>query len=311
LDIFRNPNNRLFRLARQGRRLTRWWAVPLLLLLFTLAGAPGFLIPLESAEESGLWRSALETAAFFVASYLPVAVLIVLWVWRREGRGIGSLGLGRESALRYILMGFAFGIGLVGLGVILIATSGDASLSFEQTDTTGWIAIAPALVVLAGWAVQGTTEEMMFRGWLLQVTGVQLGPLIGAVVTTGYFALLHLGNPGITALSVVNLVLVGVLFTLIALLEGGIWAASAFHVSWNWAQSNIFGFKVSGLEIGGGSVFRVVPDGSDSILGGEFGFEGSVAATTVLVIGLFLTLALASRQGTGVRREQVTGNREQ
>ena len=296
LRIFRDSDNPLFRLARSSEKLTSWWAIPLLLLIFTLFGAPAVLIPLESAEESGLWRSALETTAFFLVSYLPVVALIALWVRWRERRGFSTLGFGRESALRYVAAGFFFGAGLIGLGVVLILTTGDASLEFEQTDTTGWVAIAPGLVVLLGWMVQGATEELMFRGWLLQNSGVQLGPVAGAIFTSGVFVFLHLGNPGISTLAVVNLVLVSALFTVIALLEGGIWAASAFHISWNWAQSNIFGFKVSGLEIGGGTLARLVPEGSDAILGGEFGFEGSPAATATLLIGLFIALAAVSRK---------------
>jgi membrane protease YdiL (CAAX protease family) len=296
LNTFRDPNNLLFQLARQGRRLTRWWAVPLLLLLFTLAGGPGLLVPLEPASESGLWRSALETAAFFVASYLPVALLVGIWVWRREGRGPGTLGLRRSGAVRFSLYGFLFGFGLIASGVVLIVTTGDATITFDQGDTVGWIAIAPGLVVLAGWAIQGTTEELMFRGWMLQNSGAQIGPLAGIAFTTVFFTMLHLGNPGITALSVLNLLLVGVLFTMIALLEGGIWAASACHVSWNWAQSNVFGLNVSGLEVGGGSFVQVLPNGADTILGGEFGFEGSVAATTTLVIGIVVVLAISARE---------------
>jgi hypothetical protein len=38
------------------------------------------------------------------------------------------------------------------------------------------------------------------------------------------------------------------------------------------------------------------------MLGGEFGFEGSVAATTAIVIGILLIFALAAR-------EPVTGDR--
>lgn len=301
MDIFRDANNRLFQLARRSESLTRWWAIPLLLLLFTLAGAPALLIPLESAEESDLWRSAFDTTAFFLVSYLPVIALIALWVRRREKRGIATLGLEGASALRHAAIGFIFGAGLIALGVVLILTTGDATLEFEQTDTTGWVAIAPGLVVLLGWSVQGMTEELMFRGWLLQNSGVQLGPLSGAIFTAVVFVFLHLGNPGINTLAVVNLLLVAVLFTLIALLEGGIWAAGAFHVAWNWAQSNVFGFKVSGLEIGGGAIARIVPTGSDAILGGDFGFEGSPAATATLAIGLLIALAAASRRD-GVRR---------
>jgi hypothetical protein len=302
MERFRDPRNRLFELARRGQRMTRWWVVPLVLLLFSFASAPAVFIPLETADEGGLWYSTLTSSAFFIASYLPVALLVGIWIWRRERRGIGTLGFNRANAARNALLGIAFGAGLMTLGVVLILTSGDATLEFEQTNTLGYVTLAPALVLLVGWLVQGTTEEMMFRGWMLQNSGAQIGPLPAIAFTTVVFALGHVANPGVTALSTLNIALIGVLFVALALFEGGIWAASGFHVAWNWAQSNIYGFQVSGLEIGGGSLVRILPNGSDDMLGGEFGFEGSVAATTAIVIGILLIFALAAR-------EPVTGDR--
>ncbi|MEZ4569969.1 MAG: type II CAAX endopeptidase family protein [Thermomicrobiales bacterium] len=300
MERFQDPGNRLFELARQAARPTRWWVVPLLLFLFSLAGAPGSFIPLESAADAGLWWSAAESVGFLTAAYIPVLLLVLLWIWRRERRRPSSLGLSPRGAVQYSLYGFGFGAGMIGLGVALLATSGNTSFTFDQTSTTGWIALAPGLAVLGGWIVQGFTEEIMFRGWMLQNSGAQLGPIIGTSVSVFLFALAHIGNPGITPLGTLNLALIGILFTLIALLEGGIWAASGFHIAWNWAQSNIFGFNVSGLEIGGGSLVQVVPT-REGITGGEFGFEGSVAATTTIVIGILIVLALGSRQERVVR----------
>ena len=296
LERFRDPGNPLFVLARSGRRLTSWWAIPLLLLLFTVAGAAGILFPLETAGEAGLWRSALETSAFLVTGYAPIAVLVVIWVWKREGRGPGTLGLRHTGAIRNLLYGFGFGFGMVAVGVALLLTSGDTTLEFDQSDTMGWIAVAPGLVVLAGWSVQGFTEELMFRGWMLQNTCVQLGPITGAIVTTFFFALAHVDNPGLTPLGTLNLALIGVLFVMLAFQEGGIWAVTGFHIAWNWAQSNVFGFKVSGLDIGGGSFVQVIPGGSETFTGGDFGFEGSIAATTTIVISILVVIALGSRE---------------
>ena len=304
LERLRDPENPLFQLARLGARLTRLWVIPILLFLFLLAGAAGALFPLETAAEAGLWASTLDTTAFLFVGYLPVVALVFLWVWRWEKRGPLTLGLQLRGAVRYGIGGFALGAGLIVVGMILLLTSGDTTLDFDQSSIQGWAVVLPALIVLAGWTVQGLTEEVIFRGWLLQNTGVQLGPLLGAIVATALFALVHFANPGITLLAAINLVLIGVLFTVMALLEGGIWAASGFHIAWNWVQSNIFGFKVSGLDIGGGSIVRIVPSESSEITGGDFGFEGSVAATVTIVIGILLLLAVSSRvEGLGTSGE--------
>jgi membrane protease YdiL (CAAX protease family) len=295
LDRFRDPLNPLYELARRGSRLTRWYLIPVLLFIFLLAGSGALFFSLESAVEAGLWDSALDTAAYLIVANLPVTILIGIWLWRWERRDPRTVGLQRSSALRFLLSGFAFGAGLIVVGVVLLVTGGEMTLDFDQTSIQGWSAAGPASIVLLAWVVQGFTEEIIFRGWLLQNTAVQLGPVVGVIVATLIFGLAHLTNPGVTALAALNLVLIGVLFTLIALLEGGIWAASGFHIAWNWAQSNVFGFKVSGLDIGGGSLVGVAPGDSDAIVGGEFGFEGSVAATTTIVIGILIVIAVTSR----------------
>ncbi len=293
----RDPDGRLFALARSGTRMTRWWLIPILLLFFVLAGAGGEYFPLESAEEAGLWTSALDTTGFLIVGYLPIALVVGLWVWRWEKRGPRTFGLRRGGALRYWLAGFGLGTGLMTLGVVLLATSGSTTVEFDQSSVLGWVAIGPALVVLVGWVAQGFTEELVFRGWMLQNTGAQLGPLAGVTVANIIFALAHLSNPGITPLGATNLVLIGVLFTLIAIVEGGIWAVTGLHIAWNWTQSNLYGFKVSGLDVGGGSLIKVIPDESaGAITGGDFGFEGSIAATITIIIGLVVVLAVASRK---------------
>jgi hypothetical protein len=59
-----------------------------------------------------------------------------------------------------------------------------------------------------------------------------------------------------------------------------LWLPIALHLSWNFAQSWLWGFDVSGIKIEG-QFFVVTQHASDLVTGGEFGLEGSILATVL------------------------------
>jgi hypothetical protein len=62
----------------------------------------------------------------------------------------------------------------------------------------------------------------------------------------------------------------------------------ALHAVWNWAQGNLFGFAVSGMEIESGTLVDLMEAGPDQITGGLFGPEGGLVVTLVLVLSILL-----------------------
>ncbi len=288
---------RLFRLVWHAERPTQWWLIPLLLLLFQLAGIFGLVYDLEPAEDASLLRGAIESASYFIYSYIPMAALIWAWLRFYEKRPFWTVGLPLDRQALAGILGFLYAAALFSLAIGAMLITGDAeALSANAVDLAA-VAFLPTLIMLVGWGVQGMTEELMFRGWFFQVTGEKIGALLAGLVTTGFFAAAHLANPGISPLALANLFLIGVLFCLLALNEGGIWAAGGFHIAWNWIQSNVYGFTVSGLDVGGGSLMRVRPDGADWVTGGEFGFEGSVYASAVIILGIIGVLIFGQVSG--------------
>ncbi len=155
--------------------------------------------------------------------------------------------------------------------------------------TAGVAALLPTLVLLVTVGVQATTEEAVFRGYLLQVTGSQIpawpAVLLGAIV----FAAIH---PTANPFAMLNVGLVALFLSFLSLAQGSIWAAAGFHIGWNWAQGNLLGVPVSGLprEV---AILALGPAKGAAwwLSGGEFGIEGSVAATVALAaltIGSFV-----------------------
>jgi membrane protease YdiL (CAAX protease family) len=66
------------------------------------------------------------------------------------------------------------------------------------------------------------------------------------IVSSLLFGLAHGLNPHVTALGVINLTLFGGFLALYALREGGLWGACAWHMAWNWTESDLFGLSGSG-----------------------------------------------------------------
>ena len=64
------------------------------------------------------------------------------------------------------------------------------------------------------------------------------------------------------------------------------------HTAWNFAQVNIFGFEVSGINVEVSTLFDLKLVGNDIITGGSFGVEGGLIATLVLIASIFILLKL-------------------
>ena len=296
-------HSQLFDLARQGKRLTHIAAViplsfvfavvaqfgvfPLFLLLGSIYGFTDSGVSLKgiSNTAAGFWMSLQLIFAF-------ILVYAILWAWLKwfEKRPFWTLGYEMKDAVTQYARGFLIGALMFAGSVGILAMFG--SVSFEQGDPSkqGIAAVTGVTLVLIGWVVQGGAEEVLIRGWALPVIGARYKPWIGLLVSSLIFALLHGLNPGLSAIALVNLALFGVFAGLYAMREGSMWGISALHSVWNWVQGNFFGFQVSGTNAEGGTLINLMETGADWLTGGEFGPEGGLAVTIVLVIGIAITV---------------------
>ena len=104
------------------------------------------------------------------------------------------------------------------------------------------------------------------------------------------FATLHSLNDNLSRLAILNLLVFGLFAGLYAMREGSLWGVSALHTAWNWIQGNIFGFNVSGMSAGGGTLLNLAGRGPGWLTGGQFGPEGGIAVTCVLLLGIIILL---------------------
>ena len=123
-------------------------------------------------------------------------------------------------------------------------------------------------------------------------------PVVAIVGNSLLFALLHLANHGVTILSVLNIFLVGILFSLMVYYMDSLWCAFAVHTAWNFTQNILFGLPNSGINVPY-SVFKLnAGTARDSFAYNVgFGIEGTVFADIVLLAACVLLYLWGRKHG--------------
>jgi membrane protease YdiL (CAAX protease family) len=147
----------------------------------------------------------------------------------------------------------------------------------------------------------GFGEELFFRGYLFQTLIEGTNQYIAILIMSVLFGAAHIANPHATGLGVVNTVLAGVWLSVAYLKTRTLWFPTALHATWNFFQGFVYSFPVSGLHVGGGSLFVLEQSGPDWVTGGSYGPEAGVLATLVLLAAIFYIVRSSSiRTGEGV-----------
>lgn len=100
------------------------------------------------------------------------------------------------------------------------------------------------------------------------------------------FGIFHIFNPHFSIIGVVNVIFAGVLFSIIYLKTNNILFSSIIHFLWNYIIGCVFSSNVSGIQII--SICNYKTKGNIIFNGGEFGLEGSVLTSIVLIIAIIL-----------------------
>lgn len=232
-------------------------------------------------------------AELLIALYSTIVMILLTFFFTgvAEKRPAYTMLVRRQKCLHDYLRGAILGFVMMG-AVVLMAWAGGA-LQFDGTTE------APPFLMAAlfgGWMIQGFSEEILCRGYLMMSAGTYTHPWVGVGVSAVFFAVMHLGNDGISVFALVNLILYGVVMAILMLRTGSIWSASALHTVWNWAQGNFFGMQVSGIETDA-TVLKFSQTGAAEWLGGaRFGLEAGAGTTVVLVIMLIAVLVMPQRK---------------
>ena len=104
--------------------------------------------------------------------------------------------------------------------------------------------------------------------------------------SAGLFTLAHIFNPAITPIGVANIFLGGALLGINFIYTRSLLFSIGLHFGWNFIQGYLLGFAVSGYSAP--TLLQQELKGHPVLTGGEFGVEGSIVTTGLLVIGILL-----------------------
>ncbi|MEZ7637341.1 type II CAAX endopeptidase family protein [Streptococcus parasanguinis] len=226
-------------------------------------------------------------------SFVIILFLFMFWVKVIEKNAISSLGFVKRNWLKYLVWGIM--ISLVQMGVIALVYQVSGIGSFVLNE----LSLEPLLFILGlfpFWLLQGGTEEVATRGWLLTRIAARTNLPLAIAISSSLFGILHMGNAGVTFLSVLNIILDGVLAALLFIYTDSIWLVVAQHGTWNYVQGNLLGFQVSGTGADASIFSFTMGDGPDWLTGGAFGAEGSIITTLVLLVSLVIVYRLGERK---------------
>ena len=257
------------------------WKILLFLLCltaigFVLVGGAGWIVGGIPAVAMFLGFVSALAASWILTRFVnkkPLAA-IGLWVHPHTARELG-IGL----LIGFLMMTGVFIVQLAA-GYVSVTWRG---LAWHEAGTT-------VLFSLFYFASSAAGEELLFRGYPFQTLAQGITMLPAILVMSGLFGVAHMQNPHATVLSTINVMLAGIWLSLAYLKTRGLWLPFGLHLSWNFAQTTVFGFPTSGFGFAEHRLWAAVQNGPEGITGGAFGPEGGVLATLALLGGTWYIL---------------------
>ena len=243
-----------------------------------------------------------DTVTYLIISLFATTAtvgVVLLFCLLAEGRSLCSLGLTKRGACREYAVGILGGLVLFGLPVLLCVIAGTLDLTITRPTP----ALLPLLLCLGGFLIQGASEELLCRSYLMVSLSRGLPLWACAIINALLFSLLHVNNPSVSVVALVNIFLFGLFASLLTLRRGSVWMVCAIHSMWNFAQGNVFGIPVSGITGLPSPLTAQVAEGGWQTLvnGGAFGLEGGLAVTVVLAVACVVVLMMPTKQSEVVQ----------
>ena len=282
-------------------------------ILFLVVDVIGLMTNSEfmAASMAGDIEKATELELAFVTSdpmmifqlFLTIVMIAVVLLFCKliQKRKMRTVGFKKPGMWKEYGIGCLVGFGMMAVMVLVGVLTGAMELQLNSEAFTA-SGIGMLVLLLVGFLIQGMSEEIMCRGYFLISLARKKGNVwMGIIVSSLAFGALHLMNAGIAPLEFVNLVLFGIFAGVYFIKRGNIWGIAALHYIWNFAQGNIFGVLVSGNDFGTTIFTSTINENMTLINGGEFGLEGGILTTIVLIAGM--VVMFLTKQKDGGKRE--------
>ena len=206
-----------------------------------------------------------------------LSVMLCVWLFIRfiDRKPLESIGLRIKGYEKDLKMGLALGAGLIAIGFLILFILGYLSVDGFS------FPVGTLILYFLLFVVVSFHEEIMMRGYVLNNLMQSMNRYAALSISSVIFMSIHLLNPNVNFLSVVNLFLAGIVLGIYYIHKPNLWLPIGMHLTWNFFQGPIFGFEVSGIETK--SIINQSVRGNEIITGGAFGFEGSILATILII----------------------------
>jgi len=224
--------------------------------------------------------------ALLVVSFTAWMLAVAAWIAFVERRNAGTIGLTRPGAAAGFSGGLVAGVVTLTAVVACIWLAGGyepGALFPAAQSPEALVAIAG---LFAGFIVQASIEEIIFRGWLTSAITRRSNVICAVVLSSLLFTLLHFSR-GQPWLVTGNILLFALFASAWSISSNNIWGVMGWHAGWNWILATGFDLPVTGLDAGVPALtVSLVPAGPDLLTGGAQGPEGSIVCTLFFVCGI-------------------------
>jgi len=221
----------------------------------------------------------LNPIIYMISSMLGAFGLIAIYRKHIDKESFFDMGFSTKKRLFDFIFGIAIGIILISIGFIALIAIGNLEVT-EIDFNIKWFINSMLMMILVS-----VHEEVIVRGYLLNSLMSISNKYFALFLSSVLFGAMHLMNPNITIIPFINIILAGFLFGIPYLHSKNLWFPIGLHFSWNFLQGPVLGFEVSGQTTK--SIITQNISGNELITGGEFGFEGSLIASILLIATIF------------------------
>lgn len=279
-----------------NHKLRPIWRLSLFLVITFLINIPLQLL-LQNILSQGLVRGFISASIYFL-SFLFSLYLQVKFIEKSSFEKYGlkfnrcwweEFFIGILISMIQLILFFAIIYSTGNLRIVGFFTTNHTDFKFSFLE--GFFSEMYGLVV-------GTSvEEIFFRSFLFYIAYEALRTInkngkirayIILFLIAPLFGIAHIGNEGMTTMSVINLSIDAMMMCVPFLITGRLGMSIGLHFSWNLIQGAVFGFAISGNTVKA-SILNI--EVLNNILtGGVFGPEGSILFIVLDIIAIMIIL---------------------
>lgn len=259
--------------------LAQWWFRLSLAIIASI-----FFIFLQSFFSFGFIFT-----AFFIAVSLTIFSILVQAL--RAGSSFNAFGLQFDRfAFNDFIKGFLL---VLAMNLIFILVGLLLGYGFSLHENFNSLDYKTLLFYSFYIFLMAYIEEILFRGLVFQTIRERFGDIIAIIILSVFFSIAHSSNPNISNMGLINIILAGILLSVLYITTESLWLPISVHFFWNLNQQVLLGSNISGVNFDI-QIFNLSAIGSKTswLFGGDFGIEEGILTMFLLTILTFVSFKI-------------------